>query len=1309
MGIHYKPNNVTFTYSIGISDMMSFCILDNYLLLLIVVSLNAMLIVSLQPELKLVNVVFRHGDRTPGKMRHEMYPNDPYVNYSFYPIGDGELINQGKKREYELGQALRNRYRDFLGDMYLPKLVKAHTSDTERTKMSLQLVLAALFPPTDTQRWKTDLNWQPIPATYVPRMNDKFFLGNECPQFINEYNRIRNLPEIKKRLSQLKNPMNKLTELTGKNIETPMDFYHLYQTFVVEYFMNLTLPNWAYDYFPDGPLFDGLILAFNFLNFNPSMRTLFTGSMIRGILDNMIVAKNPNPPNTKIYLYSGHDGNIVNLLQIFGVYEPHFVAYSSAFVTELYEFNQEYYVKLFRHGDRTPNFLGDLYQPKLVMGHSSDTHTTKMSLQLVLAGLFPPTDTQQWNNDLNWQPIPITYVPRVTDNFFLSYECPQYIDEYNRIINLPEIEKKKSQNKNVLSKLTELTGKNIETPIDWLALYQTFLSESFMNLTLPKWAYDYFPDGPLLDGVALIYDIGNYNALTRRLFSGPMLRAMANNMLAAKNPNPPNTKIYLYSGHDSNIAVLLQIFGVYKPHLPAYSSAFVTELYKFNQEYYVKLLYYRGIPPIFEELQIPGYDVLCSFNKFLDFMKDLFPLNDEIICDKRQTPDFAHIKYPVDLQKITLSISNMMLILQNYLSLLVIISLNTMLIVSIQPELKLVNVLFRHGDRTPEKHEIFPNDPYINDSFRSIGRGELTNQGKKREYELGQALRNRYKDFLGNLYQPKLVMAHSSDTERTKMSLQLVLAGLFPPADTQRWKADLNWQPIPITYVPRVVDNFFLSNECPQYLDEYFGILNLPEMEKKNSQFKNILSKLTELTGKNIETPVDWVDLYQLFLSESFMNLTLPNWAYDYFPDGPLFDAVVFAYNTANYNPLIRRLFSGPMLRAMANNMLAAKNPNPPDTKIYLYSGHDSNIAVLLQIFGVYKPHFPAYSSAIVLELQKINQEYYVKQGKAREYELGQVLRNRYKDFLGELYLPKLIMGHSSDYDRTKMSLQLVLAALFPPTDTRQRWNADLNWQPIPTTYIPRVDDNFFLSDECPQFLDEYERILNLPEIKQKMSQFTDIMNKLTDLTGKKIEKPLDLYYLYHTFVSESSLNLTLPNWAYDYFPDGPLFDGIVTAYDIANFTPLIRRLYAGPVIRAMLDNMIIAQMPHTKSLDTKIYLYSGHESNIATMLHAFNLYKPHVPEYSSAVILELLQQDKQYYVKFLYYRGIPSIIEELQIPGCEKLCVFHKFLNLIQDLIPSDEEMVCDKRKTTDYAKTEYSATLQSKMYKLISNSAKL
>lgn len=70
---------------------------------------------------------------------------------------------------------------------------------------------------------------------------------------------------------------------------------------------------------------------------------------------------------------------------------------------------------------------------------------------------------------------------------------------------------------------------------------------------------------------------------------------------------------------------------------------------------------------------------------------------------------------------------------------------------------------------------------------------------------------------------------------------------------------------------------------------------------------------------------------------------------------------------------------SGPIIRDMTDNMITAQNANSPDTKIYLYSGHETNIASLLQAFGVYEPHVPEYSSAIIVELQEINEEYYVK------------------------------------------------------------------------------------------------------------------------------------------------------------------------------------------------------------------------------------------------------------------------------------------------------------------------------------------
>ena len=66
-----------------------------------------------------------------------------------------------------------------------------------------------------------------------------------------------------------------------------------------------------------------------------------------------------------------------------------------------------------------------------------------------------------------------------------------------------------------------------------------------------------------------------------------------------------------------------------------------------------------------------------------------------------------------------------------------------------------------------------------------------------------------------------------------------------------------------------------------------------------------------------------------------------------------------------------------------------------------------------------------------------------------------------YQGFLGSTYIPDDVYARSTDYDRTKMTLQLVLSALYPP-NSLQKWKSDLNWQPIPTKYVPEPQDDLF-------------------------------------------------------------------------------------------------------------------------------------------------------------------------------------------------------------------------------------------------------
>lgn len=117
-----------------------------------------------------------------------------------------------------------------------------------------------------------------------------------------------------------------------------------------------------------------------------------------------------------------------------------------------------------------------------------------------------------------------------------------------------------------------------------------------------------------------------------------------------------------------------------------------------------------------------------------------------------------------------------------------------------------------------------------------------------------------------------------------------------------------------------------------------------------------------------------------------------------------------------------------------------------------------------------------------------------------------------------------------------------------------------------------------------------------------------------------------------------------------------------------------------------------------------KLFLYSSHDINVYSLLAALNVVVPHVPEFTSAVIIELLHMDKKYFVKvsilnvhisfffnkraesekfifskqILHYLGEPSEVRELTIPKCTSPCLLETFLELTKKIIPSDEEVNC-------------------------------
>ncbi|KAJ8664795.1 hypothetical protein QAD02_006457 [Eretmocerus hayati] len=296
--------------------------------------------------------------------------------------------------------------------------------------------------------------------------------------------------------------------------------------------------------------------------------------------------------------------------------------------------------------------------------------------------------------------------------------------------------------------------------------------------------------------------------------------------------------------------------------------------------------------------------------------------------------------------------------------------------------------------------------------------------------------------------------------------------------------------------------------------------------------------------------------------------------------------------------------------------------------------------------------------------------------GKRRMFEFGMLLRERYSSQLGSYYNHSLVMARSTDYERTKMSLQLVLASLYPP-QKEQIWNPQLNWQPIPTVYVPRNQDSLLNALDCEEFIDEEEKVHHLPEVSSKIEQFRDFMNQLSELTGKNISKPINMYRIYHLLISEAAMNLTLPSWAKEMFPNGILYNGTILAYEIMNYNEQLKKLNGGRFLYTVMNTMKDIEK-NASDENLRVHLYSGHENNVAAVLQALDVYEPHVPEYSSSVIIEVHELNSELYIKVLHYRGIPSVFDIKQVPGCEELCPFNKFTKLLEGSIPSDNELNC-------------------------------
>ncbi|XP_031564827.1 prostatic acid phosphatase-like isoform X2 [Actinia tenebrosa] len=300
-------------------------------------------------------------------------------------------------------------------------------------------------------------------------------------------------------------------------------------------------------------------------------------------------------------------------------------------------------------------------------------------------------------------------------------------------------------------------------------------------------------------------------------------------------------------------------------------------------------------------------------------------------------------------------------------------------------ELQQVVIISRHGSRgfLTKDHT----------TLQETADSPLTIRGMDQMYRAGQYVRQLYNStttsFLSEGYNGSEVYVRSSDYQRTLISAQSFLLGLYPPREQTLtnyagvFKAPYDIQQVPIHTVPVREDQLLRGwLRCPTIqnrISEFYKSETFKKKERDNADFLKTLESITGMSDidlKDFYNVYDFIHLHRVY-GKMYLNLTEEQW-----------NKVVDLADWLEYHKykkeMVESMGAGLLVNDIAQNFINTTK-NRRKAKLLYYSAHYPTIVSLFSVLGVNQINktlqtIPYYASLVFIELLKgDNQDYYVR------------------------------------------------------------------------------------------------------------------------------------------------------------------------------------------------------------------------------------------------------------------------------------------------------------------------------------------